>query len=74
MSRFIKDAIKRPGRLRRILRLRKGEKVTAAAIDRKLAELRKQGKADRSVVSALVLGRRLVSGDLARRRRLRRRK
>lgn len=60
-KKFIQSAIKRPGRLRRMLGKKPGEKITSA----EFASLAKKAKKtkNKSLASAVSLGRRLAGGE-----------
>ena len=46
---WIKGAIKKPGALRKSLGVKKGEKIPAAKINKKIATLRKKGEGDKKL-------------------------
>ena len=59
-KKWIQKAIKRPGRIRRLLGKKEGEKITMADLDR----LEARAKGNRSLQAAINLARRFVSGDI----------
>ena len=58
--KFIQKAIKRKGRLRRLLNKRPGETITEEELD--MLERRARSKGDKSLLEAVLLARRLKSG------------
>ena len=46
---WIKGAIKKPGALRKSMGVKKGEKIPAAAINKKIATLHKKGEGDKKL-------------------------
>jgi len=46
---WIKGAIKKPGALRKSMGVKKGEKIPAAKINKKIATLRKKGEGDKKL-------------------------
>ena len=46
---WIKGAIKKPGALRKSMGVKKGEKIPAAKIKKKIATLRKKGEGDKKL-------------------------
>ena len=45
-AKWIKKAIKKPGALRKQLGIKKGEKIPAATLNKKIATLRKKGEGE----------------------------
>lgn len=68
-KKWIQGAVEREGRIRRLLGKKEGEKITVAELDALEARLRRQGKLDRSLSSAITLARRFVSGEFRRQRK-----
>ena len=48
-ANWIKGAIKKPGALRKSVGVKKGEKIPAAAINKKIATLHKKGEGDKKL-------------------------
>ena len=48
-ANWIKKAIKKPGALRKQLGIKKGEKIPAATLNKKIATLRKKGEGDKKL-------------------------
>ncbi len=67
VRKWIQKAIKRPGRIRRLAErlglIKPGQKLTRAAVNAIIQRAKQQG--DRSLLSAALLARRFVAGDLA---------
>lgn len=61
-NKFIQSAIKKPGRTRRLLKLKKGEKVTQAKLNKKIAQVKKKTPSaeTKSELGALNLAKRLI--------------
>jgi hypothetical protein len=61
-KKFIQTAIKKPGRTRRMLKLKKGQKVTQTALNKKIAAVKKHAPsaARKSKLGALNLAKRLI--------------
>lgn len=64
--KFIQKAIKRPNRIRMLLGKKEGERITIGELRRLRERLRREGKLDRSISSAISLAERFVGGDLRR--------
>lgn len=61
-GKWIQGAIRKPGRIRKLLGKKPGEKITMA----ELRGLRARAKGDRSLQSAISLAERFVSGGISR--------
>lgn len=59
MAKFLQSAIQRPGRIRKLLKKKPGEKIKVGELD----TLAKKAKGSRSLSSAVALAKRLVRGE-----------